>query len=62
MASEGTFAGYGGRHVPEPLEEPLAQLASEFEAAVASESFHEDSSTCSNTSVDDRHRCFTPRR
>ena len=42
MASEGTFAGYGGRHVPEPLEEPLAQLAREFETATASESFHEE--------------------
>ena len=39
MVSEGTFDGYGGRHVPEPLEEPLAQLAADFEEAIASDAF-----------------------
>jgi tryptophan synthase beta chain len=41
MAHEGTFEGYGGRHVPEPLEEPLAQLAAGFEEAMESDEFHE---------------------
>ena len=41
MASDGTYAGYGGRHVPEPLEEPLAQLAAGFEEAIESEQFWE---------------------
>jgi tryptophan synthase beta chain len=31
MATDGDFEGYGGRHVPEPLEEPLAQLAADFD-------------------------------
>ena len=39
MATDGTFDGFGGRHVPEPLEEPLAELAAGFEAAIESESF-----------------------
>ena len=39
MATEGTFDGFGGRHVPEPLEEPLAELAAGFEAAIDSEEF-----------------------
>ncbi|MXR52765.1 tryptophan synthase subunit beta [Halovenus sp. WSH3] len=42
MASDGTYAGYGGRHVPEPLEEPLAQLAAGFEEAIESEQFWEE--------------------
>ncbi len=42
MASEGTFDGFGGRHVPEPLEEPLAQLAAGFEEAIESEEFWEE--------------------
>ena len=41
MATDGTFEGYGGRHVPEPLEEPLAELAADFDEAMASESFTE---------------------
>jgi tryptophan synthase beta chain len=41
MSSPGEFEGYGGRHVPEPLEEPLAQLAAGFEEAVESEEFNE---------------------
>ena len=39
MASEGTFDGFGGRHVPEPLEGPLAELAAGFEAAIDSDEF-----------------------
>ena len=39
MASEGTFEEFGGRHVPEPLEEPLEQLAAGFEAAIEDEQF-----------------------
>jgi tryptophan synthase beta chain len=34
MATDGDFEGYGGRHVPEPLEEPLAQLAADFDEVV----------------------------
>ena len=37
----GQFEQYGGRHVPEPLEEPLAQLAAAFEEVVPSEEFQE---------------------
>ncbi len=39
MATDGEFEGYGGRHVPEPLKEPLAELAADFDEAIASESF-----------------------
>ena len=35
----GEFEQYGGRHVPKPLEEPLAQLAAAFEEVVPSEEF-----------------------
>jgi len=41
MSPKGEFEGYGGRHVPEPLEEPLAQLAAGFEEAIESEEFRE---------------------
>jgi tryptophan synthase beta chain len=41
MASEQTFGEFGGRHVPEPLEEALEQLAQGFEAAIESEEFQE---------------------
>jgi tryptophan synthase beta chain len=37
----GEFEQYGGRHVPEPLAEPLAQLAAAFEEVVPSEEFQE---------------------
>ncbi len=37
----GEFEQYGGRHVPDPLEEPLAQLAAAFEEVVPSEEFQE---------------------
>ena len=35
----GEFEQYGGRHVPEPLEEPLEQLATAFEEVVPTEEF-----------------------
>jgi tryptophan synthase beta chain len=41
MSSPGEFGQYGGRHVPEPLEEPLAELAAGFEAAMEDDAFHE---------------------
>jgi tryptophan synthase beta chain len=41
MSSPGEFEGFGGRHVPEPLEEPLTELAAGFEAAIESEEFRE---------------------
>jgi tryptophan synthase beta chain len=39
MATPGEFGEYGGRHVPEPLEEPLDELAAAFDDAVADETF-----------------------
>ena len=39
---DGEFDGYGGRHVPEPLEEPLAQLAAAFDDVVDTEEFQDD--------------------
>ena len=42
MATEGQFEEFGGRHVPEPLEEPLAELAAGFEAAIESEAFWDE--------------------
>ncbi len=41
MASDQSFDEFGGRHVPEPLEEPLAQLATGFEEAIESPQFQE---------------------
>ncbi|MDG5776456.1 tryptophan synthase subunit beta [Haloarculaceae archaeon H-GB1-1] len=38
----GEFDGFGGRHVPEAMEEPLAQLAAAFEDIVPTEEFQED--------------------
>ncbi len=35
----GDFGTYGGRHVPEPLEEPLDQLAEAFETVAQTEEF-----------------------
>ena len=32
MSTDGDFDGFGGRHVPEPLEEPLEELARTFDA------------------------------
>ena len=40
--SQGDFAGYGGRFVPEPLEEPLEQLAAAYDEISASEEFQAD--------------------
>ncbi|GAB3672140.1 tryptophan synthase subunit beta [Halopiger thermotolerans] len=37
--SDGEFEGYGGRHVPEPLEEPLAQLAAAYDEVAATDEF-----------------------
>ena len=36
---DGEFAGFGGRHVPEPLEAPLKELAETFDAEIESEAF-----------------------
>jgi len=38
----GTFHEFGGRHVPEPLQEPLAGLAEAFDEAVDAEPFREE--------------------
>jgi len=38
----GTFGDYGGRHVPEPLMEPLAQLAAAFEDVALSDDFQDE--------------------
>ena len=38
----GEFEGYGGRHVPEPLEEPLAQLAEAYETVVDTDEFQSE--------------------
>ncbi len=37
--ADGEFAGYGGRYVPEPLQEPLEQLATAYDEIATSESF-----------------------
>ena len=42
MAEQGTFEGYGGRHVPEPLEEPLAELAGAFDRLKDDPAFREE--------------------
>ena len=39
MSTDGDFDGFGGRHVPEPLEEPLEELAETFDAEIESEAF-----------------------
>ena len=39
---EGEFDGYGGRHVPDPLEEPLAQLAAAFDEIVDTDEFQSE--------------------
>ncbi|WEL21083.1 tryptophan synthase subunit beta [Halorhabdus sp. BNX81] len=38
----GTFGDYGGRHVPEPLLEPLAHLAAAFEEVALSDDFQDE--------------------
>ncbi len=40
--SDGEFEGYGGRHVPEPLEEPLDQLAAAYDEVAATEAFQSE--------------------
>jgi len=38
----GAFGEYGGRHVPEPLQDPLAELAAAFEDIVPTEEFQSE--------------------
>ncbi|WP_394739204.1 tryptophan synthase subunit beta [Natronococcus roseus] len=40
--SDGEFEGYGGRHVPEPLREPLEQLATAYDEVAGTEAFQAD--------------------
>ncbi|SFS46761.1 tryptophan synthase subunit beta [Halostagnicola kamekurae] len=40
--SSGDFDGYGGRHVPEPLEEPLEKLAAAYDEIGTSDEFQAD--------------------
>ncbi|GAB7019773.1 tryptophan synthase subunit beta [Halostagnicola bangensis] len=40
--SHGNFEGYGGRHVPEPLQEPLEQLATAYDEIGTSDEFQAD--------------------
>ncbi|ELY80225.1 tryptophan synthase subunit beta [Natrinema gari] len=40
--SNGTFEGYGGRHVPEPLREPLERLATVYDDIADTEAFQSD--------------------
>jgi tryptophan synthase beta chain len=40
--SEGDFEGYGGRHVPEPLKEPLEQLATAYDDIKDTDAFREE--------------------
>ncbi|WP_276270857.1 tryptophan synthase subunit beta [Haloarcula litorea] len=42
MSSPGEFEEFGGRHVPEPLEEPLAELAAAFEELRDDQAFVEE--------------------
>jgi tryptophan synthase beta chain len=42
MSEQGTWEGYGGRHVPEPLEEPLAELAGAFDQLKEDPEFREE--------------------
>jgi tryptophan synthase beta chain len=41
MSQPGEFEDFGGRHVPEPLEKPLDQLATAFEEIVPTEEFQD---------------------
>ncbi|MFB6147060.1 MAG: pyridoxal-phosphate dependent enzyme, partial [Halobacteriaceae archaeon] len=41
MSEPGQFERYGGRHVPDPLEDPLEQLATAFEEIVPTDAFQE---------------------
>ncbi|RZV11434.1 tryptophan synthase beta chain [Natrinema hispanicum] len=40
--SNGEFEGYGGRYVPEPLQDPLEQLATAYDDVAASEAFQSE--------------------
>ena len=40
--SNGEFEGYGGRYVPEPLKEPLEQLATAYDDVATSEAFQSE--------------------
>jgi len=40
--ADGTFGGYGGRHVPDALEEPLEHLANAYDEVATTESFQSD--------------------
>ncbi|WP_338738844.1 tryptophan synthase subunit beta [Haloplanus salilacus] len=40
--ADGTFDGYGGRHVPEMLEEPLEHLANAYDEVASTDSFRAD--------------------
>ncbi|MFA9416977.1 tryptophan synthase subunit beta [Natrinema sp. HArc-T2] len=40
--SNGEFEGYGGRYVPEPLKEPLEQLAAAYDDVAASDEFQSE--------------------
>ncbi len=42
MSTDGDFDGFGGRYVPEPLEEPLEELAETFDAEIGSETFTDE--------------------
>jgi tryptophan synthase beta chain len=39
MSTDGEFDGFGGRHVPEPLEAPLEELAETFDSEIESDEF-----------------------
>ena len=39
---DGDFGGFGGRHVPEPLEEPLEGLAEAFDSIARTDEFREE--------------------
>ena len=42
MSTDGDFDGFGGRHVPEPLEEPLEELAETFDTEIEDSEFIEE--------------------
>ncbi|MFB6150211.1 MAG: pyridoxal-phosphate dependent enzyme, partial [Haloarculaceae archaeon] len=42
MSDDGEFGEYGGRHVPEPMQEPLERLAEAFENVAKTDEFREE--------------------
>jgi len=42
MSSPGEFEGYGGRHVPDALAEPLAQLAGAYDEVAGTDEFQDE--------------------